>query len=114
MLCTLLVLPGVQANQCIPQTTLEDMHLWAYGFLGFAEEFFEMFPDTDAYIMPARFTQDSLENLFGRIRAVGSAATNPNQLSAARGLNTVLAMRDVQVAKGSYTKSRRSSKKDKK
>lgn len=95
----------MQDKDCIPQTTLEDMHLWSYGFLGFAEDFFNMF-STDVFIMPARFSQDSLENLFGRIREVGGTANNPGVLAAARSLNTIQHMRDNKVAKGSYTQRR--------
>jgi hypothetical protein len=79
------------------------MHLWAYGFLGFAEDFFAAAGE-GAFLMPARFCQDSLENLFGQIRQVGGTATNPNQLAAARALNTVENMKFVkQTRKGSYT-----------
>jgi hypothetical protein len=76
----------VQEKQCVPQTTLEDMHLWAYGFIGFAEEFFEEFKEDAAlFLMPARFCQDSLENMFGMIRQGGGTANNPTVLQAAKG-----------------------------
>lgn len=77
--------------------------MWAYGFLGFATDFFEMFPGTSTFIMPARFTQDSLENLFGSIRAVGAQNTNPTVLAATQHLNTVVASRSLRApAQGSY------------
>lgn len=92
-----------QTKECIPLTTLEDMHLWAYGFLGFATDFFEMFPNTSTYIMPARFSQDSLENLFGCIRGVGHQSNNPNVLAAAQSMNVVVERGNVRApARGSY------------
>ena len=93
----------LQPSEFIPQTTLEDMHLWSYGFLGFAGDFFKLYPDSDKFIMPARFSQDSLENLFGRIREVGGTANNPGVMAAAQALNTVQNMHDIKVARGSYT-----------
>lgn len=87
----------------MPQTTLEDMHLWAYGFLGFAEDFFEEFHgDEDLFLCPARFCQDSVENTFGMIRQGGGAANNPSVQQAAKQLDVTQQRRRLRAqARGS-------------
>lgn len=93
-------------KDCIPQTTLMDMHLFVYGFCGFATEFFAEFGDVCApggkYLTPARFCQDSLENLFGVLRSMQGSGNNPTALQAAQGLSVHSFLQHAKVNKSSY------------
>lgn len=92
------------------------MHLWAYGFLGFADDFFAKFPadvhsfihsDDKLFLMPARFCQDSLENMFGLIRQGGGTANNPSVLQAAKGSQVAQQRKDMKLTSGGGSSSYR-------
>ncbi len=54
-----------------------DVTLGIRGMLGFAAAFLARYPD--AKLLPCRFNQDALENLFGQIRQGGRGNTNPSE-----------------------------------
>ena len=100
-----------QAKRCIPTTTLQDIHLWVNGFLGFAEEFFKESrhhagQHAPVCLWPSRFSQDSLENFFGQIRAQCGCSTNPQVLqaltAASATVHQMMRGQTAKISKGSY------------
>lgn len=63
--------------------------------------------DDKLFLMPARFCQDSLENMFGLIRQGGGTANNPSVLQAAKGSQVAQQRKDMKLTSGGGSSSYR-------
>lgn len=100
--------PAEAEKTWLASQTRFDLCLAIHAFSAFCQDFLTYYRHENARLIPRRLNQDALENLFGQIRLLGRANTNPTVLQYAQHIQRlIITAQHNTVRKGNTESDRR-------